>query len=119
MVLCVSLAGGASPPRGRDSPEPPERLAAVTAAGRTEDRTAIPHLIESLYHDDPVVRLAAIRTLEQLTGQTLGYDYAGPEWERRERAAAWVEWYRRQSPDNRNTPASPDAHPAAGAGPIQ
>jgi HEAT repeat protein len=70
MVLSVSLAGCASSPRGWESPEPAARLAAVTEAGRTSDRSAIPHLIESLCHDDPVVRLAAIRTLEQLTGQT-------------------------------------------------
>ena len=32
-------------------------------------------------------------TLERLTGQTLGYDYAAPEAERRAATDRWVEWW--------------------------
>jgi HEAT repeat protein len=94
------LTGCATPPGGWDSPEPAARLSAITDAARVGDPSAVPHLIESLNHDDPVVRLAAIRTLEQLTGQTLGYDYAAPEWRRQDKIAAWVDWYRQHTPDN-------------------
>jgi hypothetical protein len=92
--LLIVVPGCASPPGGWNSPDPAARLTAINDAAKTNDRSAIPHLIESLQHDDPVVRMWAIRTLEQMTGQTLGYDYAAPEWERRDRIAAWVDWYK-------------------------
>ena len=63
-----------------------------------------PKLIEFLNSDDPVVRLASIRTLEVLTGQTLGYDYAAPEWRRQDMIRAWVEWYNLREP----SPSLPD-----------
>ena len=71
-------------------------MAAITEAAEKHDRAAIPNLIEMLDSDDPVVRLAAIRALEQLTGQTLGYDYADPEWKRKDAANAWQRWYQSQ-----------------------
>ena len=92
-LVCLA-AGCAYPPVGWDSPDPAARLEMIRVAGRDNDRAAIPRLIESLQHDDPVVRMWAIRTLEQMTGQTLGYDYAAPEWERRDRVEAWAQWYR-------------------------
>ena len=100
MGLLVAISGCATPPGGWDSPEPAARLQAIADAARAGDGTAIPHLIESLANDDPVVRMASIRTLEQLTGQTLGYDYAAPDWQRRDKIAAWVDWYRLQGPNN-------------------
>lgn len=97
-ALALAAAGCAKPPTGFESPVPAARLDAITEAAETGDRGAIPDLIAMLDSDDPVVRLAAIRTLERLTGETLGYDYAGPEWERRDKVAAWVEWYRVHQP---------------------
>jgi hypothetical protein len=46
--------------------------------------------------DDPAARLVAIRALERITGQTLGYDHAGPEHERRLAVERWMEWEARQ-----------------------
>ena len=116
--LLTAISGCATPPGGWESPEPAARLDAITAAAKTGDRQAIPHLIESLQNDDPVVRLAAIRTLEQMTGQTLGYDYAAPEWQRRDRIAAWVDWYRGHRPDN--PVSAPSAgRTSGGTGPIE
>ena len=85
---------------------PEERLKAIVKAAREKDQSAIPKLIMFLDSDDPAVRLAAIRTLESLTGQTLGYDHAAPEWKRREMIQAWVEW------DNRRgtPPKAPEPH---------
>lgn len=97
-ALALAAAGCAKPPTGFESPVPAARLDAITEAAETGDRSAIPNLITMLESDDPVVRMAAIRTLERLTGETLGYDYAGPEWERRDKVAAWVEWYRENQP---------------------
>jgi HEAT repeat protein len=106
--LVLLASGCASAPEGFDSPEPAARLRAISKAAAEKDRSAIPHLIESLDNDDPVVRLAAIRTLEDLTGQTLGYDYAAPTWKRAEQVAAWKDWYDHQSLEFR------DSRPSAG-----
>jgi hypothetical protein len=58
------------------------------------DPESIPHLIVLLRSDDPLVRMTSIRTLELITGQTLGYDHAAPEPQREQAVARWAEWYR-------------------------
>lgn len=65
--------------------------------GATNDQSKIPELIAALDSDDSAVRLTAIRTLERLTGQTLGYDHAAAEAERRAATDRWVEWYEQWS----------------------
>ena len=90
-------SGCVSAPEGFDSPEPAARLRAISKASAQHDTSAIPQLIESLDNDDPVVRLAAIRALEDMTGQTLGYEYAAPAWERTQQVAAWKDWYDQQA----------------------
>lgn len=92
MGLAAGLRGCAAPPGGLDSPVPSERLRAVGRAVKERDQSAIPKLITMLGSDDPVVRLAAVRALESLTGETLGYDHAAPEAKRQEAIAAWVAW---------------------------
>lgn len=98
-VLCVASIGavpGCIPPspRGFDSPDPIQRMAAITEAGMSEDESAIPDLIRMLESTDPGARLLAIRSLERLTGQTLGYDYAAPMWERSRAVEQWKAWAR-------------------------
>ncbi len=83
-------------PRGFDSPEPAVRMDAIVDAARREDRTAVPRIVPFLLSDDPATRLLAIRTLERLTGQTLGYDYAAPEAERGEGAERWRRYVEEQ-----------------------
>jgi hypothetical protein len=104
LLIAAAQSACSSPPGGFDSPEPASRLYAVTDAARTEDRSSIPSLIAFLDSDDPAVRMFSIRTLEQLTGQTLGYDHSAPEWERRPAVDRWIDWYRSQ-------PGSPPARP--------
>lgn len=105
-LLASALAIGscARPPGGFDSPEPASRLYAVTEAARTEDRSSIPSLIALLDSDDPAVRLYSIQALQKLTGQTLGYDHAAPEWERKAAVDRWIDWYQSQA---RTGPAKP------------
>ena len=107
MALVIAAAAGCGPsmPRGFDSPEPAARMDAVVQAARTNDRSAVPKIVPLLESDDPATRLLAIRTLEQLTGQTLGYDYAAPE---AERGAAVERW---------NRYAAGGSLPATGPGP--
>lgn len=73
-------------------------------AARTGDRSAVPHLIEMLRSDDPAVRMAAIRALERLTGETLNYEHFAPEHERQKSIAAWERWYERHAAGPGNTP---------------
>lgn len=66
------------------------RLDAIRDAVARSDRSALPDLVTLLDSDDPATRLLAIRALENLTGDTLGYDYAAPASERRPAVERWV-----------------------------
>jgi HEAT repeat protein len=89
----LSLAGCTSPaPEGFDSPEPGRRIEAAVDAAARKDPAAVPGLIELLDSDDVGARMVAIRSLERITGQTLGYDYAAPEAQRQAAVARWMEW---------------------------
>lgn len=61
-------------------------------AAQLQDRSAVRPLIEMLDSDDVAARMVAIRSLERITGETLGYDYAGAEPQRRAAIARWVAW---------------------------
>lgn len=76
----------------------PARLAAVRALGALRDTGALGLLQARLDDQIPAIRRAAIRALQQITGNA-AYGTAD-EWR------AW--WRRRSTPD-----AHPDAHPAA------
>ena len=76
---------------GFDAPDPASRLYAIREAGQERNLEAVPHLIESLNSDDPVVRMFAIRALERTTGRRLGYDPYGTEVERQAAINRWVE----------------------------
>lgn len=96
-ALAASLCGAgacSSPPRGFSSPDPGARLDAIVDAAAVKDPGAIRPLITLLESDDPAVRLAAIRTLERITGETLGYEFSAPAWKRREQVDRWEAWYR-------------------------
>ena len=76
---------------GFDAPDPASRLYAIRRAGRERNLDAVPHLIESLNSDDPVVRMFSIRALERTTGRRLGYDPYSTEVERQAAINRWVE----------------------------
>lgn len=71
---------------------PEGRIEAIVDAARTGDQNAIPELIGGLDSDDGAVRMLSIRALQRMTGQTLGYDHAAPEWRRREAVERWMAW---------------------------
>ncbi len=91
----ILAAAGCIPPipEGFDSPDPAMRLRAIAEAGERRDTSAVPDLIEQLESTDPGARLLAIRALERITGETLGYDYAAPLWARGEAVDRWRRWY--------------------------
>ncbi len=96
VAACAAGASCADPDKavGFEDKDPAARLRAVRQAAQTEDRSAIRPLITRLDSDDPAERLLAIRTLERMTGETMGYDHAAPRHERDAAVRRWVEWYR-------------------------
>lgn len=107
-MLLVATAGAC---HQRDRAEfgdddPATRISAIRGAAVQRDAAQLPELIESLYSDDGAERFLAIRTLEAITGQTLGYDHAAPLEARREAADRWADWYHARRGDA----------PAAGSG---
>lgn len=99
-----------------EAQDPAARIRAIKQAARTEDRAAIPDLIQALDSEDPMQRLLAIRTLEKMTGQTLGYEHEAPWWQRDEAVQRWVEWAREQG---LAAPARSADELSAGAGPAE
>ncbi|MEL7474236.1 MAG: hypothetical protein AAGK04_13040 [Planctomycetota bacterium] len=124
LCLCAGLfaAAGCYAPPDPDfnSPEPIARVdAALVAAGGgggdqgSEER--VPELIELLGSDDPLARMVAIRTLERLTGQTLGYEHDAADLERRRAADRWAQWWiERSGYDAPAAAARTDANARAG-----
>jgi len=89
LALCASACAPPVRTGGFDAPDPASRLYAIERAARERDMDAIPRLVESLDHDDPAVRLAAIEALRLLTGETRGYDCSADPMERRAAIARW------------------------------
>lgn len=116
MALLVALGllagcGGSGQDPSFESGGPIGRTKAIGDAAAARDSGAIPDLIDSLWSDDPAERMLAIRALESMTGQTLGYGFADPEQKRTEAADRWVSWWR----DERARTA-PGVVPPAGTG---
>jgi hypothetical protein len=72
-----------------DSAEPAARNAAIVQAAGSGDQSAIPDLVRMLESDDPTTRVLAIRTLERLTGETMGYEAWASEVDRERGVEQW------------------------------
>lgn len=92
LLLLPAPAGCAPSPEheGFNSADPGARLYAITAAARSRDVAAIPHLIDSLWSEDPAVRFMAIETLREITGQDCGYRLGDPPQDRAAAIERWV-----------------------------
>lgn len=98
-VSAIALAGGLltmtgcpSAKTAFDSPAPSKRLDAIVDAAAKNDRSSYRQLVDMLGSDDPVERMLAIRALERITHQTLGYRHQDPEWKRLESVNRWEQW---------------------------
>jgi len=109
MLFAAALAGCSVPQERADlaSRAPAERTRGLARVAQMQDTRAIPQVVELLDSADPAVRMFAIRTLERLTGETLGYDYAAPEREREEAVDRWVRWVESGPEGAEEPPASP------------
>lgn len=97
--LAAALTGCTVPDQkpGYGSFSPAERTAAIGETLREKDRSDIPELIEMLGSEDPGVRMLAAGALEQLTGETMGYEYSASEADRESAIERWVEWWQSDS----------------------
>jgi hypothetical protein len=94
VILCAS-AWSCAPPRPPLSIQHEDvniKILAIQKAAREKDRSAIPNLVRELENDDPAVRFYAIQALEDLTGQTFGFDYYKDEAVRKPAVLKWQEW---------------------------
>ena len=94
VLLSTTLAGCIIPdvPEGFDSPDPNRRLDAIVDAAERGDRSAVRSLVILLESADAAARVLSIRTLEDLTGQTLGYDPYGSDRDRADAVERWAAW---------------------------
>ncbi|KPK83592.1 MAG: hypothetical protein AMJ81_07860 [Phycisphaerae bacterium SM23_33] len=83
---------------GLQSEDASERIRASVQAGSQHDVRAVPLLVERLEDNSADARLFAIRALEKITGQTLGYRYYAPPEQRAEAVGRWREWVKTQRP---------------------
>jgi hypothetical protein len=79
-------------PRLIDHYDPVIKIPAIKIKAEAQDESVVPQLVEELDNDDPAVRFYAIRALEELTGQTLGYRYYDDDLERRPAVESWRCW---------------------------
>lgn len=104
-LVAAALAGCAGEV-SFESSDPAARLRAIHRAASENDRASIPELIKMLESDDPAIRLLSIRTLESMTGQTMGYDAVAPSYERTPAVNRWTEWYKSERNTNNETRGS-------------
>lgn len=93
-AIFLSATGGcfATSEPGVLSHDPAQRRDAIVEAGAARDGLAVPDLIARLDSQDPGERLLAIRSLELITGETCGYDYAASVGERQRAILRWTDW---------------------------
>ncbi|MBL0926126.1 MAG: hypothetical protein IBJ11_00545 [Phycisphaerales bacterium] len=91
--------GCSAPERRADarSIDPTERTMFMARALQSRDPGDIDHLISLLGSSDPAIRMLAIGTLTERTGQTHGYDFAAPDDERALAIERWRRWARERS----------------------
>jgi hypothetical protein len=111
LILAVPLSAvacrGTRPKPDVAAPEIDAKIPGMKHAGMTQDRAALPGLVESLNDDDPAVRMFAIVALEKFSRDRFGYEYYLDEEERKPSVARWREWLKQQQgqqPDARTEP---------------
>ncbi|MEX0774502.1 MAG: HEAT repeat domain-containing protein [Phycisphaeraceae bacterium] len=102
LLVSATLLAGCAPPAsqgGFDSDNPAAKLYAIRRAGRPGNAADIPKLVEQLDHDDPAVRLMAIKALDEITGTRLGYNPYDSSAQRRTAIERWQEAVRSEQFD--------------------
>ncbi|MEM6260334.1 MAG: hypothetical protein AAGI37_18820 [Planctomycetota bacterium] len=75
-----------------DATDTPARVPAIVSAAESDDEAELARLVQALSDKDPAIRLFAIRSLEERTGQTLGYRYYDVPDKRQTATNRWHAW---------------------------
>lgn len=122
MLICscwAILLGGCKPTsgdylKGISAAKPEVATEAMSKAAEKKSRRAIVPLVKRLYDEDPVIRLSAIRALQGITGQDMGYRYYQPEVKRIAAIKRWEAWLEEQElVEPRDKPAAQGLDPEA------
>ena len=89
IALLTCPACAPAPDQGYMSAAPEAKIDAIMITARAADTAELHLLVEQLDSDDAAVRLAAIATLQRLTGESHGFHHADPP---ELRAAAVDRW---------------------------
>jgi hypothetical protein len=71
------------------SPQPEVASKAMNKAAQEKSRLAITPLVKRLYDEDPAMRLSAIKTLQSITGEDMGYRSYEPQVKRMAAIQRW------------------------------
>ena len=74
------------------SVQPEVASKAMNTAAQKKSRLAIVPLEKRLYDEDPVMRLSAIRALQRITGEDMGYRSYEPQVKRMAAIKRWEAW---------------------------
>ena len=74
------------------SADPSLKIPAIKEAAAQHNTAAVPILIKGLNSTDPAIRFYSAYALKQITGQTLGYKYYAPEYQRQLAILRWHSW---------------------------
>ncbi len=64
----------------------------MNTAAQKKSRLAIVPLVKRLYDEDPVMRLSAIRALQRITAEDMGYRSYEPQVKRMAAIERWEAW---------------------------
>ena len=97
IVVALLTAGclpSQQPPAKADlrANDTPARVPAIVHAAGDDDEATLPELVHALADKDPAVRLFAIRSLNERTGQTLDYRYYEAAEKRQAAIDRWHAW---------------------------
>lgn len=106
MLCALALACGAAPscgprpvpyPQSISAPDSLQRIRGIIRAGKGNDASVIPLLVDRLEDEDEAVRFYAILSLEKIVGTRMGYAYGAGEAERRRAVQRWREYVSRSA----------------------
>ena len=86
----------------------PARVPAIVNAAEDDEKATLRELVHALTDKDPAVRLFAIQSLEQRTGQTLDYRYYESAEKRQAATDRWHAWIEEDSSTKLATPGNED-----------
>jgi len=97
LINLLLLAAGCSPtqtPAKADfrATDTVSKVPAIVNASESDDDASLPQLIHALSDKDPAVRLFAIQSLQERTGQTMDYRYYESPEKRQAATDRWHNW---------------------------